>query len=70
MVFEPLPNLLSGMVNDMIDPEMFNECLVQKKEYFVMQRSTSVDCLTKYGQKADPCKVAGKTVDFFSKLLV
>lgn len=41
-VFEPLTKLLNYLVDDMIDEEMYQTCLIEKEEYFVMQRTQQI----------------------------
>jgi len=41
-VFEPLTKLLYHLVDDMIDEKMYKACLIDKKEYFVLQRTQSI----------------------------
>ena len=37
-VFEPITKMLKHMVDDMIDPDMYKTCLVDKKEYHILPR--------------------------------
>lgn len=53
MVFEPLSNLFTHLVDDMIDPDMYQTCIVDKKNFFVLKRTQYISCKTSFG-KTDP----------------
>jgi len=41
-IFEPLTKLLYHLLDDMIDEEMYKTCLIDKEEYYVMNRTQQI----------------------------
>ena len=42
LVFEPLTKLLNHLIDDMIDEKMYKTCLIDKEEYYVMNRTQQI----------------------------
>ena len=55
-VFEPLSKMMRFMADDLIAPAHKQACLIEKREFVVIDRTRNVPCNTKLGQELEDCK--------------